>query len=92
MADIRTWNKKTKEELITLYKSFPCLWKISSEEYKIKNLKKDAYRKLVNFCKDRGFPEADRYFVVKKLQSLRASFRKELRKVEDSQRSGRDKV
>lgn len=33
-------------------------------------------------------PEANRDFVVKKIQSLRGSFRKEVKKVEDSKRSG----
>jgi len=34
-------------------------------------------------------PEANRDFVVNKIQSFRGSFRKELKKVEDSKRSGR---
>ncbi|KAL4707617.1 hypothetical protein ACJJTC_014722 [Scirpophaga incertulas] len=66
MADIRTWSKDLIIELITLYKSFPCLWKIKSEEYKNKNLKDEAYKKIIDFCKE-----------------------KELKKVTDSQRSGR---
>ncbi|KAL4715299.1 hypothetical protein ACJJTC_010869 [Scirpophaga incertulas] len=89
MADIRTWSKDLIIELITLYKSFPCLWKIKSEEYKNKNLKDEAYKKIIDFCEEKGFSDANRDFVVKKLQSLRGSFRKELKKVTDSQRSGR---
>ncbi|XP_047992816.1 uncharacterized protein LOC125231411 [Leguminivora glycinivorella] len=92
MADIRTWNKDLVLELLALYKSFPCLWKIKSEQYKNKNLKKEAYDKIVIFCKEKGFPDANRDFVVKKLQSLRGSFRKELRKVEDSHRNGTEEV
>lgn len=91
MADMRTWSKDFIEDLIALYKSFPCLWKIKSEEYKYKNLKEEAYRVIVEFCKDKGFPDANRDFVVKKLQSLRGSFRKELKKVADSQRDGKGK-
>lgn len=83
------WSKDLIVELLQLYKSFPCLWKIKSEEYKNKNKKEDAYKCLVTFCKEKGFPEATREFVVKKIQSLRGSFRKELKKVYDSQRSGK---
>lgn len=89
MADMRLWGKDVVVELLALYKSFPCLWKIKSEGYTNKNLKEDAYRTLVGFCKEKGFCDANRDFVVKKIQSLRGSFRKELRKVKDSQRSGK---
>ncbi|XP_077285061.1 uncharacterized protein LOC143910449 [Arctopsyche grandis] len=89
MADLRTWSKELIVELLLMYQSFPCLWKIKSEEYKNKNLKEEAYKKIVDFVKERGFLNANRDFVVKKLQSLRGSFRKELKKVVDSQRSGR---
>lgn len=89
MADIRTWSKELIIELLELYKSFPCLWKIKSEHYKNKNLKEEAYIKIIDFCKEKGFPDANRDFVVKKLQSLRGSFRKELKKVQNSHRSGK---
>ncbi|CAI6371003.1 unnamed protein product [Macrosiphum euphorbiae] len=42
---------------------------------------------MVNFFKH-SFPEANRQFVVKKIQSLRGSFRKEMKKVMERQRSG----
>lgn len=71
MADIRTWSKELIVELITLYKNFPCLWKIKSEDYKNKNLKDEAYKKIIDFCKEKGFSDANRDFVVKKIQSLR---------------------
>ncbi|KAL4085210.1 hypothetical protein QTP88_027069 [Uroleucon formosanum] len=47
-----------------------------------------SYDELVDLCKT-VYPEANRDFVVKKIQSFRGSFRKELKKVEDSKRSGR---
>lgn len=88
MTDIRSWSKEIVVDLLAMYHSFPCLWKIKSDDYKNKNLREDAYKKLVDFCKERGFTEANRDFVVKKIQSLRGSFRKELKKVNDSLRSG----
>ncbi|XP_069692676.1 uncharacterized protein [Periplaneta americana] len=87
MADLRCWSKDRVTSLIKLYRDNPCLWKVKSKEYVNKHLKNEAYVKLVNFCKP-TFPEADRDFVVKKIQSLRGSFRKELRKVIERQRSG----
>lgn len=73
---------------IELYREMPCLWKIKSKDYQNKNLKNEAYDKLVEFCKP-IFPSANRDFVYKKVQSLRGAFRKEFKKVSDSQRSGK---
>lgn len=87
MADTRYWSKEFMTNFIEEYKSHPCLWKIKAKEYTNKNLKNEAYEKLVNMCKN-VFPEANRDFVVKKIQSMRGSFRKELKKVEGSKRSG----
>ncbi|KAJ8722592.1 hypothetical protein PYW07_003772 [Mythimna separata] len=92
MADMRTWNKAIIAELISQYQAHPCLWKVKSAEYKNKILKDSAYDELIDFCKRKGFEEANRDFVVKKIQSLRCSFRKELRKLTDSQRSGSKKL
>lgn len=87
MTDTRYWSKDFMINFIEEYKSNPCLWKIRSKEYTNKNLKNDAYEKLVKLCQS-IYPEANRDFVVKKIQSLRGSFRKELKKVESSKRSG----
>lgn len=85
MADTRYWNKEFMIEFIEQYKSYPCLWKIKSKEYINKNLKNEAYEKLVALCKS-VYPDANRDFVVKKIQSLRGSFRKEMRKLLDSKK------
>ncbi|KAF5270362.1 hypothetical protein FQR65_LT05550 [Abscondita terminalis] len=87
MADARYWSKETITSFIEIYKSYPCLWKIKCKDYTNRNLKNAAYDKLVEFCKTIN-PEANRDYVVKKIQSFRGSFRKELKKVEDSKRSG----
>lgn len=87
MADSRCWTKEFVTEFINLYRQLPCLWKIKSREYTNKNLKNQAYDKLVELCQP-VFPDANREFVYKKIQSLRGSFRKDLKKVVQSKRSG----
>ncbi|KAI4454259.1 hypothetical protein MML48_10g00007979 [Holotrichia oblita] len=87
MTDTRYWSKDFMLIFIEEYKCHPCLWKIISKEYINKNLKNEAYEKLVKLYKS-IYPEANRDFVVKKIQSLRGSFRKEAKKVEESKRSG----
>lgn len=74
-------------EFIELYRSYPCLWKVKSQDYSNKLKKNEAYGVLV--CKYRQVDDtATRDSVVKRIASLRASFRKEFRKLENSKRSG----
>ena len=63
------------------------MWKIKSREYSDRNAKTVAYDKLVEVRKiiDQN---ATRKTVVKKINSLRSVYRKELKKVLDSERSG----
>lgn len=86
--DVRLWSKDLIADFINKYKSHTCLWKVKSEEYKNRNIRESAFKSMVDFCKSRGFPEANKEFVSKKIQSLRGSFRKELKKKQDSERSG----
>ncbi|KAJ8967752.1 hypothetical protein NQ314_002633 [Rhamnusium bicolor] len=86
--DSRYWAKHDLINFIEMYKSYPCLWKTKSKEYTNKHLKNGAYEKLVELCRNTVNPEANRDFVTKKIQSLRGSFRKELKKVYESKASG----
>ena len=86
--DLRQWSHDDISEFIDMYKSLPCLWRIKSNVYKNKNLKEQAYKALVKWCNERGFSEANKDFVQKKIQNLRGSFRKELKRIENSRRSG----
>ncbi|XP_074040986.1 uncharacterized protein [Leptinotarsa decemlineata] len=88
MADIRLWSKDLTSEFLDIYKANSSFWKVKSDEYKNKNLKDISYNKLIKFCHNNGMPHANRDFVVKKIQSLKGSFRKELKKVMNSHRSG----
>lgn len=87
MADSRYWSREFITEFIDLYKSYPCLWKITSKEYTNKNLKNSAYDKLVELCK-KVDAAVNRDVVTKKIQSFRGCFRKEMKKVNDPKRSG----
>jgi hypothetical protein len=64
------------------------LWKIKSDDYKNRNLKNRAYQKLVDFCKTAVWHDANNDFVVKAIQGIRGSYRKELKKINETKRSG----
>ncbi|CAH2016403.1 unnamed protein product [Acanthoscelides obtectus] len=79
--------KRVHGRVYELYKSFPCLWKVKSKQYSDRNAKSKAYDILVE--KMRTVEEsANREIVVKKINSLRTTYREELKKVLDSERSG----
>jgi hypothetical protein len=63
------WTRDKLEKFIKLYRSFPCLWKIKSDDYKNRNFKNRAYQKLVDFCKTAVWPDANKDFVVKKFKA-----------------------
>jgi hypothetical protein len=81
MSDIQSWPKEFLTEFINMYKSEMCLWKIKSKKYSNRNLKTQAYEKLINIMKT-IYPEANREWVVNRIQSLCGSFHKELKRVQ----------
>lgn len=87
MSDLRQWSREFFTEFIELYRNFPCLWKVKSSEYSDREKKNQAYAVLVN-----KFQEVDRAAtkdtVTKKINSFRSVYRKELQKVNKSERSG----
>lgn len=89
-CDSKGWSKELTVQFIEIYKSHPCLWKVKSRDYTDRSLKTKAYDKLVEFCKTIN-PQANREYVAKKIQSFRASFRKEYRKLKDSMRENSNK-
>lgn len=82
-------SKQFIKGFIKLYRANECLWKLTSPEYTNKNIKKSAYKELVEFCR-KYYDEADNEFARRKIQNLRAAFRKELKKVQDSKKNGTD--
>lgn len=80
-------NKEFWKEFIELYESLPCLWNVKDKQYSNKHLKEEGMQTMVEKCKS-IFPDADKEFVNKKIKCLRASFRRELRKVIKSKGTG----
>jgi hypothetical protein len=69
-------NNKNLEEFIDLYKSYPCLWQTKSKLYHDRPLREAAYKVLVDKLKE-SEPDANKDLVVKKINNLRSSVRKE---------------
>lgn len=86
MADILA-SREFLGEFIETYRSFPCLWLKTSKDYFDRNKKDLAYAELVELYK-KVEPTADRNLVVKKINSLRTVYKKELAKVNASSKSG----
>jgi hypothetical protein len=69
------------------YLELPVLWQVRSADYSNRVKRDEAWDLLVQFTREK-IRDADLGFVKKKLNSVRASFRKELRRVRNSKRSG----
>lgn len=80
-------NKKFWTEFISVYRDQRALWDVRSKEYSNKHIKRNSYGVLVEKAKEM-FPAADEKFVKAKIESLRASFRRELKKVRASKKTG----
>lgn len=76
-------NKKFWKEFIELYRENSCLWDVNSRDYANRNARNRAYQALVMKCREK-YPNAEKYFVAKKINSLRTSFRRQFRKIQDS--------
>jgi len=87
MADLRTVSREFLTEFIHTYREYPCLWKVKSKEYSYRVKKNLAYEQLTTKLKEID-PDANKEEEIKKINSLRSCFRKELKKVNDSKTSG----
>lgn len=87
MADLRLMSREFLSEFIDLYRENECLWKIKSKDYSDKHKKNAAYIILIDKLKEVE-PEATKEMVIKKINSLRTCFRKELKKYNASLKSG----
>nr|CAH7733549.1 unnamed protein product [Callosobruchus chinensis] len=70
------WSHEFITEFIDLYKSLPCLYEIKSKDYLNKAMKLSAYNQLVE-----KLQTATKDTVVKKINNIRSSYRKELKKI-----------
>lgn len=87
MADLRQCSREFLTDFIALYESFPCIWRVKSKEYSDRDKKAEAYEMLANKFREIDVT-ANRETVVKKINSLRSVYRKELAKINKSIRSG----
>nr|XP_049704725.1 uncharacterized protein LOC126056271 [Helicoverpa armigera] len=87
MCDFRSYTHELLTEFIEAFRNNPCLWKIRSNEYKDKHLKLQGYLNLLEIIR-KVERDATIENVKKKINSLRAGFRKEHKKVQDSKKTG----
>ncbi|XP_021922279.1 uncharacterized protein LOC110831041 isoform X2 [Zootermopsis nevadensis] len=74
-------------DVIDKYRELPCLWQVSSDDYRDKAKRSSAMDQLLVLFKTKD-PAANKETVQKKINSLRSCFRKEHNKVKASQKSG----
>ena len=79
--------KKFLLELIDVYRNLPSLWKIKSKDYGDRNIKDRDYETLLIEYRE-YYKEGTKEELKKKLNTLRTNFRKELKKISNSQKSG----
>lgn len=72
--------KKLILEIIQIYKDFPCLWDSSHELYCNKDARNQALEIILEKWKT-GYPHATIEDVKKKIEHLRAAYRRERKKV-----------
>jgi hypothetical protein len=65
------------------YCELPVLWQVRSADYSNRAKRDEVWDLLMQFTREK-IPDADLCFVKKKVDSIRASSRKELRRVRDS--------
>ena len=74
-------------EFFQLFESLPELWKVKSDVYKDKKIKKKSWETLLEIFKEVQ-PNETVDLLKKKIGNIRTCFRKELKKVEKSWKSG----
>lgn len=74
-------------EVIEVYRSLPALWNVKSNDYSNRSKKSEQYDELLKKYNEK-YPSADKKEVIKKINSLRTNFRKEFKKIRDSEKSG----
>ncbi|PIO13449.1 hypothetical protein AB205_0047010, partial [Aquarana catesbeiana] len=69
------------------YRELPCLWRIQCRDYSNKQKRKVVLDKLLELVKP-VYPMADINYLKAKIGSLRSTYNRECKKVQDSLRSG----
>lgn len=69
-----------------MYRSLPALWDVKCKDYTNRGKKKEQYDVLIKKYRE-YIPNADKQDVIKKINSLRTNFRKELKRVRETKKS-----
>ncbi|XP_067130333.1 uncharacterized protein [Centruroides vittatus] len=75
------------EEFLKIYESEPCLWHVKNKEYHDRSKKEAAYLRLIEKLKEME-PNANKESVIKKINNIRSAYRKEIKKIKASIKSG----
>lgn len=75
------------KEFIDIYRRHNCLWQVKSPVYANRSLRNKAYDELLLLFKSVD-KEATIDFVKNKINNIKSAFRKKLKKVKESKRSG----
>ena len=81
------WDRRETLLLIELYRQNPCLWNIKANVYKNRNKRVADINKITAELQKSGLCVIASE-VRKKIDSIRSQYRRELRKVEKSKKSG----
>ncbi|XP_045778438.1 uncharacterized protein LOC123876274 [Maniola jurtina] len=85
MAANNKWSLETTIKFIQCYKIHECLWNFSSPDYKNKDKRNAALIAIVNEMNINDFGVTE---VKNKIKNLRSTYSQELKKIEDSKKSG----
>lgn len=80
-------NKSFWKDFIELYRQNSCLWDVKSKDYTNKLKKNESYGILLRKLRD-SIPDATIDTLKKKINNIRTSFRRELKKVKESKLPG----
>ncbi|KAJ8897218.1 hypothetical protein PR048_002564 [Dryococelus australis] len=80
-------NREFLEDWIRIYESEPCLWEVKCKEYHDRVRKDAGYARLLAKLKEVD-TNATKDAVIKKINNLRSAYRKEIKKVKASTKSG----
>ncbi|KAJ4447226.1 hypothetical protein ANN_09229 [Periplaneta americana] len=79
--------KEVWRDIFELYKDMPCLWDISNVNYLNRDMRNQAMEILLEKYKEAD-EDANMSVLKKKIENMRTSYRRELKKVKASVRTG----
>ncbi|PIO32135.1 hypothetical protein AB205_0158200 [Aquarana catesbeiana] len=74
-------------KFLNMYRELPCFWQVTCREYSNKQKRKAALEKLLELVKP-VYPMADINYLKAKIGSLRSTYNRKRKEVQDSMRSG----